>query len=30
MSQTAQEAENSYAKEDYTKTIELLSTIIEV
>jgi hypothetical protein len=30
MSQTALEAEKSYAKQDYTKTIELLSTVIEV
>jgi hypothetical protein len=30
MSQTAREAENSYANQDYTKAIELLSTIIEV
>jgi hypothetical protein len=30
MSQAAKEADNSYAKQDYTKTIELLSTIIEV
>jgi hypothetical protein len=28
--QTAQEAKNSYAQEDYTKAIELLTAIIEV
>jgi len=30
MSQAAQEAENSFSKQDYAKTIELLSTVIEV
>ncbi|CAF3342226.1 unnamed protein product [Rotaria sp. Silwood1] len=29
MSQTTQEAKNAYAKQDYTKTIELLSIVIE-
>jgi DnaJ family protein C protein 3 len=29
MSQTARQAESSYAKKDYSKTIELLSTVIE-
>jgi hypothetical protein len=30
MNQAAQQSENSYANEDYSKTIELLSTVIEV
>jgi hypothetical protein len=30
MSQTARQAESSYANKDYSKTIELLSTVIEV
>jgi hypothetical protein len=30
MNQVAQESENSYANKEYSKTIELLSTVIEV
>ncbi len=30
MSQTSQQAENLYAKQDYTKAIELVSPVIEV
>jgi hypothetical protein len=30
MSQTTQEAENSFSKQDYAKTAELLSAVIEV
>jgi hypothetical protein len=30
MSQTSQQAENLYAKKDYTKAIELVSPVIEV
>ena len=30
MSHTAQEAENAYANQDYSKVAELLSVVIEV